>query len=55
MFAGITTMSRIVGTLFLAIAASTPAAAQESAVRSAADAFGERVGTAVKYDIYALK
>jgi iron complex outermembrane receptor protein len=38
-------MSRITGTLLLALSAATPAAAQESAVRSAADAFGERVGT----------
>jgi len=38
-------MSRITGTLFLALAAATPAAAQDSAVTSAADAFGERVGT----------
>lgn len=36
-------MSRIAGTLLLALAAS-PAIAQDSAVRSAADAFGERVG-----------
>lgn len=49
MFAGITIMSRIAGTLLLGFLA-TPciagsAAAQDSAVKSAADAFGERVGT----------
>jgi len=44
MFAGITIMSRIVGTLLLGFAVATPAAAQDSAVKSAADAFGERVG-----------
>ena len=43
-------MSRIAGTLLLALAATPlglvgPAAAQDSAVRTAADAFGERVGT----------
>jgi len=38
-------MSRIVGTLLLGLMAATPAAAQDSAVRAAADAFGERVGT----------
>ena len=43
MFAGITGMSRIKVLAFLA-AAATPAAAQDSAVSSAADAFGERVG-----------
>ena len=37
-------MSRITRPLFLALAAATPAAAQDSAVKSAADAFGERVG-----------
>lgn len=37
-------MSRITG-IALALAAATPAAAQDNAVRSAADAFGERVGT----------
>ena len=36
-------MSRIT-VLVLACAAATPAVAQDSAVRSAADAFGERVG-----------
>ena len=36
-------MSRVTG-LALALAAATPAAAQDSAVASAADAFGERVG-----------
>src|SRR5688572_25466634 len=36
-------MSRIT-VLALACAAASPAAAQDSAVRSAADAFGERVG-----------
>src|SRR5688572_13724605 len=38
-------MSRIAGTLLLGLVAVTPAAAQDSAVRTAADAFGERVGT----------
>jgi iron complex outermembrane receptor protein len=38
-------MSRIAGLLFLTLTAATPAAAQDSAVRTAADAFGERVGT----------
>lgn len=38
-------MSRIMGTLLLGLAAATPAAAQDNAVSSAADAFGERVGT----------
>jgi iron complex outermembrane receptor protein len=38
-------MSRIMGTLFLGLAVATPAVAQDSAVRAAADAFGERVGT----------
>lgn len=37
-------MSRIAGTLLLALSV-TPAVAQDSAVSSAADAFGERVGT----------
>jgi len=37
-------MSRIAG-LLLTLAAASPAAAQDSAVRTAADAFGERVGT----------
>jgi len=37
-------MSRIMGTLLLGLVAATPAAAQDSAVRAAADAFGERVG-----------
>jgi iron complex outermembrane receptor protein len=37
-------MSRITGPLLLALAAASPAAAQDSAVKSAADAFGERVG-----------
>ena len=37
-------MSRITGVIF-ALAAACPAAAQDSAVKSAADAFGERVGT----------
>lgn len=50
MFAGITIMSRIAGTLLLRLVAAPlcaagPAFAQESAVSSAADAFGERVGT----------
>lgn len=45
MFAGITGMSRSTGMLLLALAAASPAAAQDSAVRTAADAFGERVGT----------
>lgn len=38
-------MSRIAGTLFLSLCAAAPAAAQDSAVTAAADAFGERVGT----------
>lgn len=38
-------MSRIAGTLFLSLMAATPVAAQDNAVSSAADAFGERVGT----------
>lgn len=37
-------MSRIAGTLLLSLFSATAAAAQESAVKSAADAFGERVG-----------
>ncbi|WP_374468910.1 TonB-dependent siderophore receptor [Phenylobacterium sp.] len=37
-------MSRYRSALLLSVLAGTPAAAQESAVRSAADAFGERVG-----------
>jgi iron complex outermembrane receptor protein len=37
-------MSRVTG-LVLALVAASPAAAQDSAVKSAADAFGERVGT----------
>ncbi|WP_068877075.1 TonB-dependent receptor [Phenylobacterium sp. CCH9-H3] len=37
-------MSRTTCPLLLALAAATPAAAQDSAVKSAADAFGERVG-----------
>lgn len=37
-------MSRITGVIF-ALATACPAAAQNSAVKSAADAFGERVGT----------
>jgi len=38
-------MSRIAGLILLTLAATTPAAAQDSAVKTAADAFGERVGT----------
>lgn len=38
-------MSRITGTLILGLMAATPVAAQDNAVSSAADAFGERVGT----------
>jgi len=45
MFAGITTMSRIAVPLLASLLAATPTLAQESAVKSAADAFGERVGT----------